>query len=186
MKLPIFFITFALTLLHSYTLARAIDPEPIDIVPSDDRYAGLQGLLPSNIVSAVINLLLGSAGIASFIFLLWGGVQWIMSSGDKEGLEKARKKLSGALVGLALVFSAYAFIFIVQALFGIQVIELPLRPITTSGSGATAGICGCWNGGCAAPGTVGRGSDGQCYQCTNGGWSFVGGSCGAISCSSCP
>lgn len=89
----------------------------------------IKGLRPSGYVSTAINLLLGAAGIIAFFFLLWGGIQWILAGGDKEGTEKARKRITNALIGLAVVFSAYALIFIIKALFGIDIIQLELKPI---------------------------------------------------------
>lgn len=95
------------------------------------RYNALANIKPSQYVTAAINLILGAAGVVAFIFLLWGGVQWILAGGDKEGTEKARKRITSALIGLAIVFSAYALIFIVQALFGISIISVNLSRIGT-------------------------------------------------------
>ena len=81
------------------------------------------------IVSTLISVLLGVAGIISFIMLLWGGLQWILSGGDKEGTEKARKRITAALIGLAVVFSAYALIYIVGTLFGIDAFTFTLPQI---------------------------------------------------------
>jgi hypothetical protein len=83
------------------------------------------------VVGAAINLILGGAGIVAFIFLLWGGLQWILAGGDKEGTEKARKKITSALIGLAIVFSAYALLFIVRALFGVNIISVNLQQLGT-------------------------------------------------------
>ena len=93
-------------------------------------YNTISGLKPSNYITGVINILLGVAGIISFVFLLWGGIQWILAGGDKEGTEKARKRITNALIGLAIVFSAYAIIFILQALFNIDLIKFNLMPLS--------------------------------------------------------
>lgn len=95
----------------------------------------IKNLRPSGYVSTAINLMLGSAGIIAFFFLLWGGLQWILAGGDKEGTEKARKRITSALIGLAIVFSAYALIFIIQALFGIDVLQLQLKAIPPTSNG---------------------------------------------------
>jgi len=55
-----------------------------DIVNVAERFVPLQGYTPGMFLTTVLNLLLGAAGIASFIFLLWGGIQWILAGGDKE------------------------------------------------------------------------------------------------------
>ena len=107
--------------------ALAITPDTVII--TSNTYPTISNLKPSNYVAGAINLLLGVSGIISFIFLLVGGIQWILAGGDKEGTEKTRKRITNALIGLAVVFSAYALIFILQALFNIDIIRLNLQPL---------------------------------------------------------
>lgn len=80
-------------------------------------------------IRTAINLLLGVAGVAAFLQLLIGGVQWIIAGGEKEAQDKARRRIMGALIGLALVFSAYALLFIIRALFGVDLIGFELTRI---------------------------------------------------------
>lgn len=110
----------------------AIENDYVNIQPGDTEFTGLNNLRPSNFISGAINFLLGIAGVVAFIFLLWGGLQWILAGGDKEGTEKARKKITSALIGLAIVFSAYALIFIIQALFNINIIQVTLKPLSNN------------------------------------------------------
>jgi hypothetical protein len=112
----------------SYLLAQA---DTVNLSVTNPQYAYLNGFRPSNYVTAAINILLGLAGVAAFIFLLLGGVQWITAGGDKDALDKSRKKISQALIGLAIVFSAYAIIFIIRVLFGVDLIGLNLQRINT-------------------------------------------------------
>lgn len=93
------------------------------------RYGGIVDLKPSDYLKTGISLLLGIAGIVAFLFLLIGGIQWILAGGDKEGTEKARKRITNALIGLAIVFSAYALVFIVQSLFGVDLFQLELNKL---------------------------------------------------------
>lgn len=72
--------------------------------------------IPTMIITA-INLLLITASVAAFILLLVGAFQWILSGGDKEGLDKAKKRISAALIGLVITFSVYALSTIVSYLF---------------------------------------------------------------------
>lgn len=76
-----------------------------------------------NMIAVIINIILGAAGLIAFIFLIIGGLQWMLAGGDKEGTEKARKRITAALIGLAIVFSAYALMFIVNAIFGINLLN---------------------------------------------------------------
>jgi hypothetical protein len=95
------------------------------------RFGTLMTYTPSMFLKTVLNVLLGVAGVASFVILLWGGLQWILAGGDKEGTEKARKKITAALIGLAIVFSAYVLIYIVRALFNVNLVEVRLEQIGT-------------------------------------------------------
>lgn len=74
------------------------------------------GHLVSNSVAAAFIV----SGIAFFGFLVWGGVDWLMSGGDKGKVESAQKRISAALVGLAIVASSYAVYQIVLTFFGIN------------------------------------------------------------------
>jgi hypothetical protein len=122
-------VTAAIAANPSRIFAQAGLNDTVGIGASDTRFAGLNNIRPSNFVSAVINFMLGAAGVVAFIFLLWGGLQWILAGGDKEGTEKARKKITSALIGLAIVFSAYALLFIIRALFGVDLIAVNLSRI---------------------------------------------------------
>jgi len=101
--------------------------DPIDITKGVDP--AISGLKPSSLISGTINVILGVVGIVAFFFLLVGGIQWIMAGGDKEATEKARKKITASLVGLAIVFSAYALLFILSTLFNINLLQFTLKPL---------------------------------------------------------
>jgi len=47
----------------------------------------------------------------------------------QQGTEKARKKITAALIGLAIVFSAYALLYILRVLFNIDLIQIDIRQI---------------------------------------------------------
>ncbi|MFH1832784.1 MAG: hypothetical protein ABH816_01270 [Candidatus Levyibacteriota bacterium] len=54
-----------------------------------------------------LNLLLILAVILSLFFMIWAGIQWTSSGGNKESLQKARQKLIYAIIGLVVVFLAF-------------------------------------------------------------------------------
>lgn len=76
-----------------------------------------------------IQIALGVAGVIAFLFLLSGSLQWIMAGGDKEAVEKARKRLTGALIGLALVLLTFAIIRLVGSIFGITLTQFTIPVI---------------------------------------------------------
>lgn len=101
-------------------------PLNVNIVPTTGTGNFIAGYTITQILGVVINLILGAAGVLAFIFLIIGGLQWMLAGGDKEGTEKARKRITAALIGLAIVFSAYALMFIIQALFGVNLLSFTI------------------------------------------------------------
>ncbi|OGM59165.1 hypothetical protein A3A75_03020 [Candidatus Woesebacteria bacterium RIFCSPLOWO2_01_FULL_39_10] len=56
--------------------------------------------------------------------LVWGGVRYITSGGDKAQTEAARGQITAALVGLVIVFAAWAIINLVNIFFGVNILQL--------------------------------------------------------------
>ncbi len=69
------------------------------------------------IIGSVINLLLFVAFIIALVFLIIGGIKWMMSGGDKEGSGKAKETVTSALIGLAVVLGAWVLVNIVIQFF---------------------------------------------------------------------
>jgi len=75
------------------------------------------------IITTVIKLVLVIAALTAFFFLVFGGIKWITSGGDKEGTAKAQGTITAALVGLVIVFAAWAIIKLLEVFFGIQILS---------------------------------------------------------------
>ncbi len=74
----------------------------------------------------LIGLFLMAAAIAFSFLLIIGGIQWILSGGDKGGTEAARGRITSALIGLIIVFAAWAIIKVVETFLGITIISGPV------------------------------------------------------------
>ncbi len=83
-------------------------------------------LSPASLVAGGIRLVLVVAALLFFFMLVIGGVQWIVSGGDKAGSENARKRITSALVGLAIVFAAWAIAMLINTLFGVDIFTLTI------------------------------------------------------------
>ena len=81
------------------------------------------------LISSGIQILLIVAGLAAFFYLLLGGFQWITSGGDKDRTAGAQKTLTAALVGLVIVFAAWAIIKLIQTFFGIEILQLKIPTV---------------------------------------------------------
>lgn len=63
--------------------------------------------LPTAVVN-VINYILLFLGLIAVIMILWGGFQWLTAGGNEEKVDKAKKILTAAIIGLVIVLFAYA------------------------------------------------------------------------------
>lgn len=70
-------------------------------------------------ISAILAAILVIATLAAFIFLLLGGLSWITSGGDKAAVEAAQKRIQAAIIGLFVVFAAWAIMLVVGKFLGI-------------------------------------------------------------------
>ncbi len=64
----------------------------------------------ANIVGTGLELLVLAAVILCLLYLVWGGINWMMSEGDKQRLGNARQKVVYSIIGLAIVFMAFLMI----------------------------------------------------------------------------
>ena len=67
------------------------------------------------IVSA-ISIALYFAGTIALLFLIIGGFQYIMARGNEEATEKAKKTISGAVLGIVIIVMSFAIVTIVNNL----------------------------------------------------------------------
>ncbi len=86
-----------------------------------NRPPGFQVTDIGTIVSGAIGAAFIIAGLLTFAYLVWGGLQWITAGGDKASLEQARGRITNALVGMTIIASAYAIIQLVEYVFGYSI-----------------------------------------------------------------
>jgi len=72
------------------------------------------------VFSSVVSGALTLAGIAALIMIVWGGYQFLMAGGDKEGATKAQKTLTYAIGGLVLVLSAWIILNLLGNFLGVD------------------------------------------------------------------
>jgi len=68
-----------------------------------DQYEDLKVFL----LSGGLNIALYIALFIAFYYLVWGAFQYIVASGKKEELAKARARITWALIGLIVVLLAF-------------------------------------------------------------------------------
>ena len=72
-------------------------------------------------ITRVFSAIIIVAGIATFVYMIYGGVQWITSGGEKDKIKEARDKITQAIIGLAVVVSAWAIFRLIDYFFGIGI-----------------------------------------------------------------
>jgi hypothetical protein len=68
--------------------------------------------------SSILNVVMLMAAVLVFAYLIFGGIQWITSGGDKTKAEEARNKITAAIIGLIIVAASYAIINLVVNFLG--------------------------------------------------------------------
>lgn len=96
--------------------------ETINLRPGQGFTVPLETLTFGQVIGAAIVLILIIAAIVFFFMLVIGGVRWISSGGDKTATEAARNQITAALVGLVIVFAAWAILQLIQVFFGIDIL----------------------------------------------------------------
>lgn len=115
------------------TVYAAVGDETINLRPGQGIALNLQDITFGGIVGALIVLLIIIAAIVFFFMLLIGGIRWITSGGDKANTEAARNQVTAALVGLVIVFAAWAILQLIEAFFGINIGELTIVNVQPGG-----------------------------------------------------
>lgn len=111
--------------------------QTINISPTNDNFNSLTGIEVGGIIQTLITIALVVAGVVFLIMLIIGGIRWILSGGDKAQTETARNQITAALIGLVVVFAAYAIASLIGTIFGVQLLEgFDVPTIETSGVGS--------------------------------------------------
>jgi len=100
----------------------ALPPTIINIEPPEGM-KGVMGYSIPGIVSALVQLGLVAGAIVAFFFLIIGGIKWITAGGDKEQTTKAQGTITAAIIGLVVVFAAWAIIRLIESFFKISIIS---------------------------------------------------------------
>lgn len=84
-----------------------------DVAPGKG-FASDIGLLINSVLSFVMVI----AALLVFFYLIWGGIEWITSGGDKGKTENARNKITAAVIGLVILAASYAILLLILNFLG--------------------------------------------------------------------
>lgn len=72
-------------------------------------------------ITRVFSAVMIMGGIATFIYLVYGGIQWVSSGGEKDKVKEARDKITHAIIGMAVLASAWAIFKLIDYFFGLGI-----------------------------------------------------------------
>lgn len=101
-------------------LAQRPANESINIMPPIGK--GINPLTPlSVIIKNVLTIVFVVAALAVLAMLIWGAFEWIFSGGDKDKVSNARKRITNALIGIAILALSFLIIAVVGQVLGVDI-----------------------------------------------------------------
>jgi hypothetical protein len=94
----------------SQTAARAGYPDQLNVNPE-------------SLISKGIGLVLSFVGVLFLLLLIYGGYTWMMAQGVESEVTKAKKVITTAIIGLIIVFGAYAISYFIVSYFSSQTLS---------------------------------------------------------------
>ncbi len=86
-----------------------------------------------SLLGGLLTIAIIFGALAVFIYLIWGGFDWLTSGGDSGKIEKAQKKITAALIGFAIIAASYGLMKLIGAFFNIDIFSgVQFQPITTN------------------------------------------------------
>jgi uncharacterized protein YacL len=113
----------------SLTTSAFAGGESVNPCENVDQFSTLCNLDASNlgaIVGAVVTFILIIAVLIALFFLIFGGIRWITSGGDKGKVESARGTIIAAIIGLVIAFLAFFILSLALSFFGLSLTDLTL------------------------------------------------------------
>lgn len=109
--------------------ASAVYAQTIDVGKGAENLGNLGSLTVPGLITGFIRLLVIAAAVIFFFWLILGGINYMLAGGEKTKTEAARNQITAALVGLVIVFSAWAIAQLIHTLFGVNLFSLEIKAI---------------------------------------------------------
>ncbi len=97
--LGIFASSISYFLFTGSVFAQAIDIQP--------PVGSAQNIKVEQVPQFIVSILFVIGIVIAVAFLIYGGIKWILSGGDKTAVENARNHIVAAIVGLVIVIAAF-------------------------------------------------------------------------------
>lgn len=120
-------------MIHISQITSLFIPQPA--FAADNTYIGKVNAGPGfaislgSVITTAISVVMGIGAILTFLYLIWGGIEWITSGGEKSKAEQARTKITTAVIGLIVLAASYALLKLVLEVLGFSSLSNALNGI---------------------------------------------------------
>lgn len=77
---------------------------------------------PAGFINRALTFAFPIAGLILFIMIVWGGFEMLSGATSKKSIDQGRQRITAALIGFVLLFTAYWIIKVVEAMFGVAIL----------------------------------------------------------------
>jgi hypothetical protein len=108
--------------IASYLFVSQAFAQPVNINIDDqvpDEFVQIENVGINEVIRFILIVLIAVAVLASIIFLVWGGIKWITSGGDKTKVDAARSTIVAAVIGLIVTLLAFVILNVVVNILGV-------------------------------------------------------------------
>jgi len=99
--------------------------------PIANALCNLGGANVARTLQNIVIFIVIIAVLVALLYLLYGGIKWITSKGEKTEVEAARNHITAAIAGLIIVFLAIFILTLILAAFGLNLSNLTIPSITS-------------------------------------------------------
>ncbi len=75
----------------------------------------------ASVVTQAIPIVFSLAGVILLVFLIWGGLDYMLSMGDPKKAETGKNKITNALIGFIIIFVSYWIVQLIDYIFKIGI-----------------------------------------------------------------
>src|SRR5687767_3133275 len=68
---------------------------------------------PAGLITTIIQIVLGFAGVLAVLFIIIGGFQYITSGGNEELAERGKKNLQNAIIGVVIIILSFVIVRVI-------------------------------------------------------------------------
>lgn len=113
--------------VHAQDVLRGLTQAGKEAYPSGPPTTDITGT-----ISSLVTTTIGLIGVVFFLLLLYAGVLYMTSAGDEDKVGKAKKLIADAIIGMVIIFSAYALASFVESVLKTPPQAIPYTPPPTT------------------------------------------------------